>query len=291
VLIAQQNTLPAAEAGFPDTVRVLEWNISLAPGSSQSGPRTELMAEALAGFNADVIIFNEAFPAGKRYGIKNALGGRMPYETGNPATQKGRTTNSGVWMISKFPITNVEHMIYSDCGGPDCNTAMGATIAEINVGGRTMQIIGTQLQDNTGGADFHSVRTNQLTELKKEMLDEFARPGVPQIIAGDLATDFYSERKNYDGMLAALDAKDEAPSCHCYTFTSRNEIVSAVGSASTNRLPDYILFRPQNTTAAISERQVVNFRFMNAKKKDPSDHYALLGKMVWNDEVATTGQK
>jgi len=144
---------PADALPATGKLKVLSWNIYMLPSFLGRGTasRAEAIGNLLASSDYDVIVFQEAFDATSRKIISRLLQPAFLFEAG-PANQKPFSfkTNSGIWIFSKYPIRNSASIIFKTRMGIDAFSRKGALLAEIEVRGQRVQIIGTHLQ-NAGG--------------------------------------------------------------------------------------------------------------------------------------------
>ncbi len=167
--------------------------------------RAKAIGQQLKTSNYDLIIFQESFLKAARKRIKKQLNDIFPYQIG-PANQKRFTakTNSGIWIISKTPITEIQSIIFKEKYGLDNKMARkGALMIEGEKEGIPFQIIGTHL--NAGGP--FAIRESQVQQIKEELIDPYTKEGVFQIICGDFNIDKAKEA-HYQKTLDILDAED-----------------------------------------------------------------------------------
>ena len=90
--------------------------------------RAKEIVETLKNENVDVIVFEEAFDRNARKIIREGLKNYFPYESGNPAKNIFYKTNSGVWVLSKVPITIIKQIHFSNSKGCDKMACKGALL-------------------------------------------------------------------------------------------------------------------------------------------------------------------
>ena len=90
--------------------------------------RAKEIVETLKNESVDVIVFEEAFDRNARKIIREGLKSYFPFESGNPAKNVFYKTNSGVWVLSKVPITIVKQIYFSNSKGCDKMACKGALL-------------------------------------------------------------------------------------------------------------------------------------------------------------------
>ena len=276
------------------TLKVLSWNIYMLPrlvkrtGQLDRAPH---IAEMLNASDYDVISFQEAFDKKTRNLLAEQLREEFPYQWG-PAYPKGgfMKTNSGIWFVSKLPITFVDQMEFNDCAGIDCRGRKGAVLIEVEKDGITYQVMGTHLDSQPKERDA-LVRVKQYEQIYAEIVVGNEKPGVPQILCGDYNTR-KREKQYYDIMLSKLDAKDGPYKGDVQlTYDGHNNDLIADGRWT--EILDYVLVRENNVPFKEIVREVkVNQAdwHKKGKKKDLSDHYAIEISLVPQaPAVSTTG--
>lgn len=266
---------PAAALPASDKLKILSWNIYMLPSFLGKGTasRAEAIGKLLASSDYDVIVFQEAFDGHSRRIISRLLQPAFSFQAG-PANQKvlSLKTNSGIWIFSKYPIRNTASIIFKTRMGIDAFSRKGALLAEIEVRGQRIQIIGTHLQ-NAGG-DW--LRHSQCVELYNRLLKAHERIGVPQIVCGDFNIDRFRNEESYSYMLHILDAADGATSGS--TRFSYDRLNNDLTSEADTRqdLIDYVLFRQSREYSLSAERRIRVFRHPWRKGvSDLSDHFAM----------------
>gem|GEM_PF-144044 len=264
------------QPGETKILKVLSWNIYMLPRSianSSSTIRAKAIGEILNESNYDVIVLQEAFSYKSRKIIWEQLKARYPYSAG-PANQKAISlkTNSGIWILSKYPIMRSQSIVYKFRVGWDAFSRKGALLLELDVDGMVVQIVGTHLQSSGG----ETIRKEQCMELYNGLLKMNQKDGVPQIICGDFNIDKDSSKSDYQFMLDALNAVDgEMMPGNKFSFDSGSNDLNEGGLKSPT-LIDYILIGNGGLGAKSTDKKIVSFRKRWASShQDLSDHYAV----------------
>ncbi len=254
-------------------LKVLTWNIYMLPWYAKitgKKKRAAAIVDQLANTDYDIIVFEEAFHKGARSIIKDGLQKLFPYMYGPANPRTLAKANSGVWVVSKIPLHELDEISYCDCQGTDCWARKGAVMFEGTWLGKTFQLIGTHLQS----AGDYAIRKTQIKEMYAQLLEKFKKPGVPQLICGDM--NINSTDKDYHDMLSTLNAEDgELLGNQKITFDSQKNDVAGKGEKIENQI-DYILLRTNGAFVKSIKRKVSIFqKSWCSKKKDLSDHYAV----------------
>jgi sphingomyelin phosphodiesterase len=269
-----------------DTLKIVSWNIYMRPRhifKNWQEPRAKAIVEVFSDdVDADIIVFQEAFDKLAKRIIRKGLQSKYPYEYG-PGKRGIIRQNSGVWILSKYPIVNKFMAEYKACKYEDCLAKKSALFAEIEKNGKRVQIIGTHVQSREG-KKFDKIRADQFKAIA-DLRDAFYKQGVPQIITGDLNTATIN-KKAYPNMLEILDAEDGIPESEVKVTSNDmdNDIYKKTGyeNQGKTKLIDFILLRKNETTAEISERKVMRFRKrLKNGKYDLSDHYAVYALLLF----------
>lgn len=171
-------------------VKLLSWNVYMLPKpikSSFQKERDKAIPEILKGSDYDIMFFQEAFTGGFRKQMIKELSAEYPHHyylkrAGNLFTVFG----SGVFVMSRYPFKILDQIRYKKCSGADCYATKGTFIAEVTFpSGKTVQFAPTHLNSQRENG---VIRATQLLEIK-ELFKRHAKPGVAQVLLGDLNID------------------------------------------------------------------------------------------------------
>ena len=262
-------------------LKVLSWNIYMLPPLARitgKRQRAEKIGEILRDSEYDVLVFQEAFHPAARRLIRQELNDVFPHQIG-PANRKfSIKTNSGIWILSRYPMKELGVIDYEECVGfDDCFARKGALLVELEYQGQPVQILGTHLQ--AGGP--HIVRHSQYREMR-ELLDRYARAGVPQLVCGDMNTN-QVDAENYSIMMETLDAND-GPLTGELQFTADGVRNDLCGGGSRNRkVIDYIFVRNKGVRVDSVRRWIPIIRKRwSAQHADLSDHNPVAIEIGWH---------
>jgi endonuclease/exonuclease/phosphatase family metal-dependent hydrolase len=273
LLILFMNFLPI-NATDQKPLRVLSWNIYLLPVLSlfnDNQSRAKAIADQIVESNYDVVVFQEAFSATNRRHIARKIQEIFPYQYG-PVNQ-GRSlhrTNSGLWVVSRIPLTTLGTIRFAEATGFDAVARKGAVLFEGVFNGRKFQLITTHLQaDGKEG-----IRERQLDAIKRDLLEQFHETNVPQLICGDFNIE-KSDSETYEGMLRLLNATDgDLSSGLMYSFDESGNTLLRKPEGR-KKLIDYFLLRNGEFIHRI-ERKIRAFqRMVGEELHHLSDHHAL----------------
>ena len=280
-----------------DSLKILSWNIQMLPrgvNSNGKAKRAKAIADQLKNSKYDVIVFQELFYKRSRRILTKALAQQFPFQT--PVLNKkgfALKTNGGVLLISRYPIQKVQQIQYKKRTGPDCLSRKGALLAELNVKGKSVQLIGTHLQ----AFGLKEIMYSQYQQLQDELLRPNIKTGVAQIICGDFNTlkevpsirpadlpaNFEKRIAQYPVMLQTLDAEDGVLHGE-QQFTMDRPYNDLCKKRKQYRLLlDYFLIRSNESPTIVSKRRIQIIRYpWHKNHQDLSDHYGLEAVVSWH---------
>ncbi|MES2619412.1 MAG: sphingomyelin phosphodiesterase [Bacteroidota bacterium] len=256
-----------------DKLKVLTWNIYMLPWmvpGNHKRERAYSIVDEIKKSDFDVIVFQEAFLPAARSIITSGLGEIYPYQYG-PANQGEFSIriSSGVWVLSKTKLKLLNTVQFKNCARNDCFSRKGAMLLEGEWNGKPFQILGTHLQAD----GFDKIREKQMDQIYLELLAEFKREGVPQILCGDMNTE-KEMNEHYCAMLDCLNAEDgEIGGVEKCSYDGVNNNYAQSFGASKKVNYDYILVRNNGIKVKSAKRFV---SIMKKGKKFLSDHYGII---------------
>ena len=277
--VNQANTRESVYESVPisaklDELRILTWNIYMLPFCSKlhrNTKRATSIAQKIAAYDNDIIVFEEAFDHQARRIIRNQLKGEYPFIYGPANDSKfSFKTNSGIWILSKIPLHQLEQIEFKNRFGIDAFARKGAVLFEGDWHGQNFQLLGTHLQANSPD----SVRSGQCHEIADKLLKKYARPEIPQIVCGDFNIEF-EDKVNYKNMLTFLDA--ENGNLKGDLQSSYDEIDNKLAQKENGKksLIDYILVRNPKVIRKIERKVFVLKERIQDNLFDLSDHYGI----------------
>jgi len=233
--------------------------------------RAQKIADKLSTSDYQIIVFQEAFSSKCRAILAENLAATYPYQYG-PANKNNFPfrTNSGLWVVSKIPLTQLGEFQFSVCKGFDAVARKGAVLFEGCFNGAGFQLLATHLQ----AEDAPALRHKQCAEIKEHLLNPYFRKDTPQFICGDFNIDM-NDTSNYQKMLQTLDAKNGALSGS--TKVTYDEIYNnlAYNANGARRIIDYVLVRNEGLTKKIERKVQTFFANIGGHESSLSDHYAM----------------
>lgn len=155
--------------------------------------RTVLIGKELKKGDYDVIFLQEAFPGWFHKHLYTETKNTYPHQHYLKRPFISHTVfGSGLYVLSKFPITDKSRVYYHSCRKADCFAAKGLSLISFQLpGGKEVQIGNTHLQ---AGKNIKSdrIRMKQLKQVKKHLAST-EKPGVAQIVLGDINIDAKDE--------------------------------------------------------------------------------------------------
>lgn len=255
-------------------LKILSWNIYMLPYISlfnKNSFRAQCIADELNASEYQVIVFQEAFSSKCRSILARKLKSSFPYQYG-PANKNKCPfrTNSGLWIVSKLPLTELDEIQFSVCKGFDAVARKGAALFEGTFNGLKFQLLATHLQaDHSPG-----LRKKQCAEIKELLLNPYYHKDIPQFICGDFNIDM-EDTFHYQLMLETLDAKNGALSGNIqYTYDELGNRL-AYNAKGKRRIIDYVLVRNERSITKMDRKVNTFFTTMGGSESHLSDHYAL----------------
>lgn len=265
-------------------LKILSWNVFMLPWftlmRTGQAERGKLIAKVLNYEDYDVIVFQEAFHSVGRSMIAAGLKEKFPYQVGpaNPAFYP--KTNSGIWIVSRLPLTFKGQIEFTGKRlGADWFSRKGALMVEAKKGDHVFQIIGTHLQAGFG-KKYNAIRLGQCREILERLIEPFQEENVPQLLCGDFNTSwkFFADLPHIMNMLGVRTGpfsgsiQHTCPAddyCHSESFP--------------NLTLDYVFYRANGKPALSIQRKVRAFLhpWKGNSRKDLSDHYAVEAVVRW----------
>lgn len=254
-------------------LKILSWNIYMLPRfvkHTGKRKRAREIVKKLVESDYDIFVFQEAFHGDARRILKRGLKEKYPYMIG-PANRKPWwvRTSSGVWIVSKIPLKELEAWEYSECSDfVNCMARKGVLMVEGEWNGQTFQLLGTHIQ--AGGPD--STKLSQYTEMRA-VADRHKKEGVPQIMAGDY--NMCNVCTSYKPMIEILGVPDYQPDGdRKYSAGADNDFRS--GNRGKEKLIDFIFYKANGVEPQYLERNVIKtVERWSDEHEDLSDHYAI----------------
>jgi len=267
-------------------LKILSWNIYLLPYLSlwnSNRSRAKAIARELNTSDYHVIVFQEAFSSSCRQILSKSLSDEYPYQYGpaNPNYTPLRT-NSGLWVVSKIPLTKIQEIQFSGSKGYDAVARKGAVLFEGLFMDAPFQLVVTHLQADNSCL----LREKQCLEIKEQLLNAHYRKEVPQLICGDFNIDM-NDQGNYQQMLQTLDAQNGLLNGTVkVTYDEINNNLARIKNGK-SKVIDYVLVRNEQFIENI-ERKVRTFiSSIGSTTTFLSDHYAMEVNVIFKIKAKT----
>jgi endonuclease/exonuclease/phosphatase family metal-dependent hydrolase len=256
----------------PD-LKILTWNIYMLPHCSyfhNNCKRARFIATILESSDYDIVLFEEAFDRRPRNILKKQLRSIFPYIYG-PANFSFLSVraNSGLWILSKIPLRQLEEIEFKSRYGIDAMSRKGAVLFQGSWNGRQFQLACTHLQADSPD----QIRRKQCEEVAG-LLKKYSMEFIPQITCGDFNIEI-DDQENYNLMLSSLDSENGSLTGELQSSYDEinNELARKTGGK--NRLIDYILVRNLNLFKSITRKVRAFNGIRNNKPFCLSDHYGI----------------
>jgi len=263
-----------------ESLKILSWNIYMLPYVSlfnHNARRARAIGNKLEHSDYQVIVFQEAFSIKCRRILARQLRNEYPYQYGpvNKCLFPFRTS-SGLWIVSKIPLKQLDKIRFSISSGFDMIARKGAVLFQGEFRGAPFQLLTTHLQADKS----NRIREKQCMEIKEHLLNPYYNPDIPQLICGDFNIDM-DDQVNYKLMLHTLGSVNgEISGKMKYTYDEiDNTLVGNV--LGKKRVIDYILVRNEQWIKNI-ERKVNTFKTgIGHNSANLSDHYAMEANILF----------
>ena len=278
-----QISQPTGDAAVNTTsLKILSWNIYMLPYVSlfnHNADRAEVIADKLEHSDYQIIVFQEAFSSKCRNVLSKRLAKEYPYQYG-PANKciLPFRTSSGLWVVSKIPLKQLDRIKFSISRGFDMIARKGAVLFQGEFHGAPFQLLTTHLQaDNS-----HLVREKQCSEIREHLLNQYFNPNVPQLICGDFNIDM-DDHDNYQSMLHTLGSNNGEITGDIKVTYDEIDNNLARTTPGKKKVIDYILVRNEQWIERIERKVQTFYARIGQKSSNLSDHYAMEAVIHFNE--------
>jgi endonuclease/exonuclease/phosphatase family metal-dependent hydrolase len=262
---------------------VLAYNIYMRTGPFYNGQRErgKILGKELRR-PWDVILFSEVFDDDVRNDLVQALNKDFPHSSGILGSEQGIEEDSGVLILSKWPIEGRKELLFEEtCAGSDCMADKGVLYTRINKHGKRYHLFATHL-DAGHDADDRAARWSQLIMAKNFVKAQNIPASEPVIVGGDLNIDRYAAPQQYQDMLTILGATSPQYSGLPYSADPRINDLSEEGPSEHL---DYLLVLSDHKQPEAYPNEVILIRSAAGWKEfgfektmyDLSDHFGVQG--------------
>ena len=265
------------------TVKILTWNIFMMPSWIHQSPDNDERAAAigaeLLAHDFDILCFQKAFDRSARSVLENALGVRYPHRFGPANNSCSLRINSGVWVLSRLPLSDYREIQFRKCGGIECFSRKGAIRLTGSCGGQKFHLVSTHLQ---GEETPHfteknqRIRDAQMEDIRNRLVNPVLEPGVPFIICGDFGTPRFDdalkrETFEYRRMLSTFRVENGRDARITLDDSIADNDLAGDNSGRKNEL-DYVLIRRNGCELKVErERRVFRRSGWDKSSKNRQD--------------------
>ena len=272
------------------SLKVMTYNVWGIPFAAKHQiQRLIRIGKTLAAMDADIVAIEEAWqgfmtPSGEKETL--LYRSKFPYYTKGPGRAHFLGIDSGLMIMSRFPIVETDKEYYRYCGGIDCRARKGMTFARIAV--PEIGEVDVYATHTNAGA-FSRVRVTQAGELRDFVQRHSADHSRPIIIMGDMNASATSE--SLTQLARDLDLRDvhgefaaqhsDLPQDELDGYSSNPKYNANVPSDSTPECIDHIFFR-EASGAPLPIRVAsasLEFKQKAYLGKPLSDHFAVKGEL------------
>ena len=248
---------------------ILSWNIKMLTGPygwiHNRVERAENIVQALkSSAHYDVILFQETFSGKIRKLMYEGLKSIYPYQIIPEDPKCLVKSNSGLWVMSKYPITLIDAISFSNQKNWDILSLKGAKLYSVIQDEQKIYLINTHMQADYK-KKYNNIRTQQYTEIYEKLILPNDKSEIPLILCGDLNI---SKPGKLKIMLEKLHLMN-GPLSGDLQFSSTGEY---------QQLLDYILVKSDNFQFESIERKILD---ISKNPKSLSDHYPIQGIFKW----------
>jgi endonuclease/exonuclease/phosphatase family metal-dependent hydrolase len=265
-------------------LKILNWNTYQLPKyikNSKQDVRAHLIAKYIRE-NAeqfDVITLQEVFTTSGRSILQQQLADLYPYQSGTPNRKWYKPVNSGLLILSKYPLSNQYFYMFRGLRTADLFSSKGILAVTITLtNGKKVHLATTHMQ-----AEEHAksvkVRESQYRYMKEVVIPHYQVDHNPFIITGDFNIDMYDE-KEFSPFLEYMQfAVPIYTGLLQYTYDAT--INTLTSDQTTQQVLDYVFVVPNQNSheITIKTNTILNpmgeFYYRNKNENSLSDHFPL----------------
>lgn len=271
--------------GSASELKILSWNLFMLPkpiNFSLQQTRTKMMTEFLPQSGHDIYLFQEVFTAITKIKLSKAFTKTHPYQVQLLSDKKWpHFLDSGLMVISKYPIKVIGKDHFNKCTNTDCFAAKGVLLVEVTLPDqKKVQIATTHLQawETQEAIDIRRLQLEQV----KILLDKNLNPSVPQLLVGDLNINGFAPHE-YSQALRVL-GMDSSPLQGNQSATNGYplECYKKPGPSNNPKWLDHVWIRSHQSKASIIYRHTLEYqgKFKRNRLCPLSDHRAVEAKII-----------
>ena len=256
-----------------NSLRVLSWNIKMLPSPYGWFFKRHKRANDIIQFFKDsdpydIIFFQEAFSGSIRRKIYAGLQDIYPQQIEPEEQPIFCKINSGLWAISRLPITLNKHITFTQFMEWDKLASKGAKLFSVIKDGQKFHLINTHMQSDSK-TDYSDIRSSQYTEINENLILPNEESEASLILCGDLNISNPNKLKLLLQKLKLINGPILGTLQH-----------SLVGRSK--ELMDYILVREDHSKFKSIKRRIIDFsNKLKGKEYNLSDHYPIEAVISW----------
>lgn len=213
---------------------VLSWNTFLMPDylrKAYHDERLPSLVKALEKSDYDIIMLQEVFTRKSYKKLNKSLSERGYYTTGYPFRSIYKPFNSGLVIFSKFPMSDVEIMLFDKLAAADKFSSKGVLFAKAHLpDGKVVQLATTHFQAKKG-EKYRKIRKSHISQIMKSFKKHIS-PEMPVIFGGDfnIGSNYGAEADHFFNAFKKLGLATTEPKGHLH-YTS-----DCIGNSLKNHL-------------------------------------------------------
>jgi endonuclease/exonuclease/phosphatase family metal-dependent hydrolase len=256
--------------------------------SPRNQPRAAAIAATLLEQDFDIVCLQKVFDSAARAVLEQALSARYPHRYG-PANDGCLLLNSGVWVLSRYPLADYQAIEFAECDSWECFSRKGALLVSGTCGNTPFRLIATHLQGEEGSAftpEKQAIRNLQILEIWNRLIAPHIELNVPFIVCGDFGTPRFvdaqgRETASYRKLLNTLGVENGAEPR--LTLDEVDNQLAKSASARRNEV-DYVFVRRNGCALDVERARCVFKRDgwdPEQHRTDLSYHYAVSAKLTF----------
>lgn len=261
-----------------ERLKILTWNVFMLPKPikfSLQKERTPLIIDKILKNDSDIVFLQEAFHGAFLKEVLKKTSKTYPHQF-YLGRQPGSLTvyGSGVYIMSRFPMTILRKVYFDDCAKADCFASKGSFVAEVTMpDGKRLHFAPTHLQSG-GKENAEAIRFKQLQDINL-IITLGTQNGVPQFLIGDLNIDALQGEEFHRAIsymnMTSTPLEGEPGHTNgfpvlCYPKPGNDE----------REWIDHVWLNPMSSNARVISKRALPFHGVLKDQECPlSDHYAV----------------
>lgn len=274
---------------YSKEIKVINWNTYLLPKiakSTSQDERAKLMAEYLltSEEDFDIITLQEVFTGNGYETFTKLLKEKYPYHTGSPVRKWYKPVNSGLLILSKYPIREQSFYMFSGMAHADQFSSKGALAITVELEKDLFVHVATTHLQAQQGQKYELIRESEYKYIKDEVINNFKLDELPLILTGDFNIDSYHP-KEFEPFIEHMQF--ELPNLtgeELFTVNSltNNLVEIEPEQSAVKEVLDYIFLIPGIYSEQIQRSYIIhpkgdyNYKDLSLKNASLSDHLPVI---------------